>query len=317
MRTVHNLVRWLGISDGNMQEGSFRCDANVSVRPRGSETLGTRAEIKNVNSFRFVEKALQYEIERQIRALESGEKLIQETRLYDPAQHRTRSMRGKESAHDYRYFPDPDLPPLRVPPELVERERDALPELPAARRARYQSTFGLSAYDAEALTADHAVSEYFEALLEPHADAGALRSYAKLAANWVNGELAAALNADQLPIEQARVAAAPLKRLLRRLHAGEVSQHSAKQVFAALWSGEDDPDRIIEARGLAQVRDDGELLAAVDAVIAANPSQVAQFRAGDEKVFGWLMGQAMRATRGKAEPGRLGSLLRARIAAGA
>jgi aspartyl-tRNA(Asn)/glutamyl-tRNA(Gln) amidotransferase subunit B len=226
-------------------------------------------------------------------------------------------MRGKESAHDYRYFPDPDLPPLRVPPELVARERDALPELPAARRARYQAEFGLSSYDAESLTADRAVSEYFEALLDPHAGADARRPFAKLAANWVTGELAAALNAEQLAIEQARVGAPALKRLLQRLHAGEVSQHSAKQVFAALWSGEDDPDRIIAARGLAQVRDDGALLAAVDAVIAAHPTQVAQFRAGDEKVFGWLMGQVMRATRGQADPGRLGSLMRERIAAGA
>jgi len=319
MRAVHNLVRWLGICDGNMQEGSFRCDANVSVRPRGREELGTRAEIKNVNSFRFVEKALHYEIERQVRLLEDGLPVEQETRLYDPAQHRTRGMRGKESAHDYRYFPDPDLPPLRVAPELIAEERARLPELPRARRHRYLDTLGLGDYDAAALTQDRAVSEYFEALLAPpDPDAERARAFSKLAANWVNGELQAALNEAQLPIERTRVPAPALARLLRRFHAGEISQHSAKQVFAALWAGEaSDPDEVIAAHGLAQVRDDDALVTAIDAVIAANPKQVAQLRAGDEKVFGWLMGQVMRATRGKADPGRLGALLRERIAAGA
>jgi len=314
MRTAHNLVRWLGICDGNMQEGSFRCDANVSVRPLGGE-LGTRVEIKNVNSFRFVEKALQYEIERQIRVLESGGAVAQETRLYDPALHRTRAMRGKESAHDYRYFPDPDLPPLEVPPELVAAERAALPELPAARRERYRAEFGLGDYDAGMLTQERAVSEYFESLLTPAAaDPGQARAFAKLAANWVNGELAAALNADQLSIDRSRVAAPALAALLRRLHAGDISQHSAKEVFQALRSGATDPDRVIAERGLSQVRDEGQLANAIDEVIAANPRQVAQFKNGDPKVLGWLMGQVMRATRGKADPARLDALLRERIA---
>ena len=242
---------------------------------------------------------------------------MQETRLYDPAAHRTRSMRGKESAHDYRYFPDPDLPPLLLGTELLAHERAAMPELPRQRRARYQAAFALSAYDADALTADRVLSEYFETLLDGVAE-DQLRAFAKLAANWVLGELQAALNEAQVPIEQARVAAPVLAHLLRRLHASEVSQHSAKQVFQALWSGEaEDPDGYIAAHGLAQVRDDGLLLSAIDELIAKNPRQVAQFRAGDDKVFGWLMGQAMRATRGKADPARLGALLRERIAAGA
>ena len=309
MREVHRLVRWLGICDGNMQEGSFRCDANVSVRRTGDATLGTRAEIKNVNSFRFVEKAIDYEIERQIRVLESGGTIVQETRLYDETQHRTRSMRGKESAHDYRYFPDPDLPDLVLAPSLVEAERAALPELPAARHARYVEALALSDYDATALTAERATSDYFEALLAK------LPSHAKLCANFVLGELAAALNESQLPIERSRVEPSALAALLAKVADGGISGKIAKEVFAAMWAGEGDAQRIIEARGLAQISDDGALVAAIDEVLAANPKQAEQFRAGDEKVFTWLVGQVMKATRGKANPSRLNELLRSRLAA--
>ena len=306
-RALHALVVWLEICDGNMQEGSFRCDANVSVRPRGDAALGTRTEIKNVNSFRFVEKAIEYEIERHIREREAGRAIVQETRLYDETQHRTISMRSKEDAHDYRYFPDPDLPPLAVAEALVEAERAALPELPEARRRRYVEALGLSGYDAAQLTQERAVSDYYEAAL------ARLPGEPKLVANWVNGELAAALNAAQLPIDAARVAAPALAGLLARIKDGTVSGTLAKDVFAAMWAGEGDADAVIAARGLAQVSDDGALVAAIDAVLAANPAQAAQFRAGDEKVFGWFVGQAMKAMRGKAHPQRLNELLRRRL----
>ena len=307
LRELHRLVRWLGICDGNLQEGSFRCDANVSVRPRGDAALGTRTEIKNVNSFRFVEKAIEYEIERHIREREAGRAIVQETRLYDETQHRTFSMRSKEDAHDYRYFPDPDLPPLAVAEALVEGERTALPELPEARRRRYVEALGLSGHDAAQLTQERAVSDYYEAAL------ARLPAEPKLVANWVNGELAAALNAAQLPVDAARVAAPALAGLLARIKDGTVSGTLAKDVFAAMWAGEGDADAVIAARGLAQVSDDGALVAAIDAVIAANPAQAVQFRAGDEKVFGWFVGQAMKATRGKAHPQRLNELLRQRL----
>ena len=307
LREIHRLVRWLGICDGNMQEGSFRCDANVSVRPAGQATLGTRAEIKNVNSFRFVEKAIAYEIERQVRLLESGGRVVQETRLYDETQHRTRSMRSKEHAHDYRYFPDPDLPPLVIDAETIARARAELPELPAARGARYQSALGLSEYDAHQLTGDRDVSEYFEALL------AALPGQAKLCANWVLGELAAALHEAQRPIAQSPVNAAALAALLARQLDGTLSGKLAKEVFAAMWSGAGSADAVIAARGLAQISDDGALLASIDQVLAGNAAQVAQYRAGDEKVYTWLVGQLMKATRGKANPQRLNELLRLRL----
>ncbi len=324
MKAVHRLVRWLRICDGNLQEGSFRCDANVSVRPRGATTLGTRTEIKNVNSFRFVEKAIESEIERQIRTLESGGTVVQETRLYDETRHQTRPMRGKESAHDYRYFPDPDLPPLLLDAALLEAERAALPELPDARAARYRDALGLSAYDADLLTADRDTADYFEAALarlpgqakllaETEEQSGAVARLAKLAANWINGELAAALNDTQLDIQHSRVSAYGLAGLLARIADGTVSGRSAKDVFAAMWAGEGDADAVIAAKGLAQVSDDAALIGAIEQVIAASPTQVAQFRAGDEKVFGWLIGQVMKATRGKANPQRLNTLLRERL----
>jgi aspartyl-tRNA(Asn)/glutamyl-tRNA(Gln) amidotransferase subunit B len=307
LKKIHTLVRYLEICDGNMQEGSFRCDANVSVRPVGQAEFGTRAEIKNVNSFRFVEKAIDYEIERHIREREAGREIVQETRLYDEAQQRTFAMRSKEDAHDYRYFPDPDLPPLRVSEDLYQAERAALPELPRARRRRYVDTLGLSPYDADLLTQERAVSDYFEAAL------ARLPDEPKLVANWINGELAAALNAAQLAVTAARVSPDALAGLLARIKDGTVSGKLAKDVFAAMWAGEGDADTVIAARGLAQVSDDAALVAAIDQVIAANPAQAGQFRAGDEKVFGWFVGQAMKATRGKANPQRLNELLRRRL----
>jgi aspartyl-tRNA(Asn)/glutamyl-tRNA(Gln) amidotransferase subunit B len=309
MKALHQLVRWLGICDGNLQEGSFRCDANVSVRRGASAPLGTRAEIKNVNSFRFVEKAIEYEIERQIRELEAGRAIVQETRLYDETRHQTRSMRSKESAHDYRYFPDPDLPPLLIGESEIEAERAALPELPADRRARYVRELGLGDYDAAQLTQDRTWADWYETLL------AALPGQAKLCANWMLGELAAALNSEQSAIEASRIAPDALAALLRLQLDGTISAKSAKDVFAAMWAGEGDAATIVAARGLAQISDDAALIAAIDQIIAASPSQVAQFRAGDEKVYTWFVGQLMKATRGKANPARLNELLRQRLVA--
>ena len=306
LKTLHTLVRWLGVSDGNMQEGSFRCDANVSVRRRG-EPLGTRAEIKNVNSFRFVEKAIDYEIERQIRLIEAGGKVVQETRLFDANKGETRSMRGKESAHDYRYFPDPDLPPLVIAAEDIERIRAAMPELPAARRQRYIDNLGLPEYDATLLTADRTVSDYFEALL------ATLPAQAKLCANWVLGEWTGALNANSLAPEQSPISAARLAGLLARIVDGSLSSKMGKQVFEALWNGDESADAVIERLGLKQVSDTGALAAIVDEIIAANPKQVEQFRGGNDKLLQFFVGQAMKATKGQANPAQLNELLKAKL----
>ena len=310
LRTVHTLVRWLGVCDGNMQEGSFRCDANVSVRPVGEEKLGTRTEIKNVNSFRFVEKAIEYEIERQIRARENGETIVQETRLYDPTRHQTRPMRGKESADDYRYFPDPDLPPLVIGAADIDAERRELPELPEARRTRYIDVLGLPALDADQLCLDRATTDYFEALV---AVLGG--DQAKLAANWVLGEVAAALNEAMLSIDASRVPAAALAHLLQRLREGVISGRNAKEVFAAMWAGEGDADAIIAARGLKQISDTSALAAAVDAVLAEYPTQVAEFRGGNEKLRQFFVGQVMKRTRGQANAAQLNALLREKLGA--
>jgi len=307
LRTVHTLVRWLGVCDGNMAEGSFRCDANVSVRPAGETKLGTRTEIKNVNSFRFVEKAIEYEIERQVRALENGEAIVQETRLYDAAAHRTFTMRSKEDADDYRYFPDPDLPPLVVTDVDIEAVRAALPELPDARRRRYVEALGLPEADATQLCADRATADYFEAAMS------ALGGDAKTCANWVLGELAAALNAANLVVEQSRVSAPALARLLARVREGAISGKIAKDVFAAMWAGEGDADAIIERRGLTQISDTGALAAAVDAVVAEFPAQLADYRAGNEKLLQFFVGQAMKRLRGQGNPQQLNALLRERL----
>ena len=318
-RTLHALVVWLGICDGNLQEGSFRCDANVSVRPIGQVELGTRCEIKNLNSFRFLERAIEHEAARQIELISDGGRVVQETRLYDPDRDETRSMRGKEDAHDYRYFPDPDLPPLVIDAAWVERVRAALPELPAAMRERFGSAFGLSAYDAAMLTASRGVADFYEATLRalPSSPADAAPPLAKTAANWVMGELAAALNRDERPIEDSRVAPAQLARLVARIDDGTISGKSARDLFAELWSGgsrdADAVDRLIDAKGLRQMSDTGELERVVDEVVANNAKSVAEFRAGREKAFNALVGQVMKATRGKANPQQVNELLRRRL----
>ena len=315
-RTLHGLVVWLGICDGNMQEGSFRCDANVSVRLAGEEKLGTRCEIKNLNSFRFLERAIDYEVRRQIDLIEDGGRVIQQTRLYDPDRDETRAMRSKEDAHDYRYFPDPDLPPLVIEPAWVESVAAQLPELPDQRRARYVSTYSLSEYDAATLTSSRAASDYFEAVLAAFgAAAGPAR--AKSAANWVMVDLAAALNRDGLEPTASPVRPAQLARLIERIEDGTISGKIGRELFAILWTEPspeaDAPDRLIDARGLRQISDSGELEAMVDAVIAAHPKSVEEFRAGKEKAFNALVGQVMKASRGKANPQQVNDLLRRKL----
>jgi len=313
-RALHGLVTWLGICDGNMQEGSFRCDANVSVRPVGQAEFGTRCEIKNLNSFRFMQQAIEYEVRRQIEVIEDGGRIVQETRLYDPDRDETRSMRSKEDAHDYRYFPDPDLPPLVVEPALVERIRAALPELPGAMRERLQRDLALSAYDAVTLTSSRAVAAYFEDTVAALPDAAA---QAKLAANWTMGEVAARLNREGLEIGACPVSPVQLAALIGRIADGTVSGKIAREVFAAIWDERraepDAADRVIEAKGLKQISDTGALEKIVDEVLAANPKSVEEFRAGKEKAFNALVGQAMKATRGKANPQQVNDLLRRKL----
>ena len=297
------------MSRGNMQEGNFRCDANVSVRPAGETKFGTRCEIKNLNSFRFLEEAINYEVERQIEVIESGGKIVQATRLYDPDKGETRLMRTKEDSMDYRYFPDPDLLPLEVSDEWIERVRSEMPELPDAMRARFTSELGLSEYDASILTGSRDIADYYVAV------AGAVKDK-KIAANWVMGEVAAAVNqVEGLTFATAPVTPALLAALLGRIADGTLSNKGAREVFAALWTGEgSDVDKVIEARGLKQISDAGALEAIVDEVIAKNPKSVEEFRGGKEKALNALVGQCMKATRGKANPGQLNELLRKRIA---
>ncbi len=309
MRSIHRLVRWLGICDGNMQEGSFRCDANVSVRRAGTEKFGTRTETKNLNSFRFLERAILFEIERQIEVLEGGGTVIQETRLYDPDRDETRSMRTKEEANDYRYFPDPDLLPLAIDEAFIEELRAQQPELPEARAARFAGEYGLSATDAALLTATRETADYFEAVVS---GPGAVQP--RLAANWVNGELAAALNRDGLGIEASRVDARALAGLLARIADDTISGKIAKEVFEAMWAGEGAADDIIARRGLKQITDSGALEAAIDQVLAANPGQLADYRAGKDKLLGFFVGQVMKATGGKANPAQLNELLKKKLA---
>jgi aspartyl-tRNA(Asn)/glutamyl-tRNA(Gln) amidotransferase subunit B len=308
-RALHSLVTWLGICDGNMQEGSFRCDANVSVRRPGA-ALGTRCEIKNLNSFRFMHQAIVHEARRQVDLIEAGDRVVQETRLYDPDRDETRSMRSKEDAMDYRYFPDPDLLPLEIDAAWIERVRADLPELPAAMRARFALAFGLSDYDAGLLTGDAATARYFEQVV------GALPTgQAKLAANWVNGDLSAALNSAGTPMADCPVTAAQLAGLLARVVDGTINQKTAKDVFAALWSGEAaSADAVIDSRGLRQISDAGALATIVDAVLAANPKSVEEFRAGKEKAFNALVGQVMKQSRGKANPQQVNDILREKLA---
>jgi len=304
MKKIHSLVRYLGISDGNMQEGSFRCDANVSMRPKGQAEFGTRAEIKNINSFRFVEQAINYEVQRQIMLLESGGTVVQETRLYDADRHETRSMRSKEEANDYRYFPDPDLLPVELDDAFIESVRKTLPELPDARKARFVSDYGLSEYDAGVLTASRELADYFEAAVQVGGGAG------KLTANWVMGELSGALNKDDLNITDSPVSAGTLGGLLQRIEDGTISGKIAKQVFEALWKGEGTADEVIEQQGLKQISDASAIEGIIREVLENNPQQIEQYRGGQEKLFGFFVGQVMKATQGKANPKQVNELLR-------
>lgn len=307
MRKIHSIVRYLGISDGNMQEGSFRCDANVSVRPRGQQALGTRAELKNLNSFRFIEKAINYEVQRQIELIEDGGSVRQETRLYDSEKDETRSMRSKEEANDYRYFPDPDLLPVEIEPGFIEQLRSSLPELPDAKRQRIVSEYKIKNDDADILTASRALADYFEAAV------AASSATPQTVANWVLGDLSAALNRDGLDIGESRIPASDLAGLVDRIADNTISGKIAKQIFEAMWAGEGSADAVIEARGLKQITDDSAIEAIVEEVIAANPSQVAEYQAGKDKLFGFFVGKVMQQTGGKANPGQVNAILKARL----
>lgn len=306
LKALHTLVRWIGVCDGNLQEGSFRCDANVSVRPGPDAPLGTRCEIKNLNSFRFIEKAIDYEIERQIRVLENGGVIRQETRLFDPARGETRTMRSKEDAHDYRYFPDPDLPPLIVEPARIEAIRATLPALPEAVRAELLA-LGLNAEQADLIAGERALFEAYTALQT------ALPGEPKLCANWLCGEWLGALNAAELAIDAAPVSPAALAGLLTRIVDGALSGRMAKQAFEAMWASGESADQVIERLGLKQIRDDGALAGMVDAVLAQYPKQAADYQAGQDKMLQFLVGQVMKASRGQANPAQLNALLKARL----
>jgi aspartyl-tRNA(Asn)/glutamyl-tRNA(Gln) amidotransferase subunit B len=314
MKKVHTLVRYLEICDGNMQEGSFRCDANVSVRPAGTQRFGTRAEIKNLNSFRFVERAINYEVARQIELLESGRQVVQETRLYDPDNGETRSMRSKEEANDYRYFPDPDLLPLQLEPAFIDAVRATLPELPDQKAARFAAEYGLSAYDAGVLTVSRELADYYETIArQAPQPAEAATRWAKLAANWVMGEFAAALNKDALEVSSARVPAGELAGLLLRIADRTISGNVAKIVFATMWSSGATADAVIAKQGLTQITDASEIERVIDEVMSTNPAQLADYRAGKDKLFGFFVGQVMKATGGKANPVQLNELLRRKL----
>ncbi len=311
LRKIHSIVTYLGISDGDMSQGSMRCDANVSVRLKGEEEYGTRAEIKNINSFRFVERAIKVEAQRQIDLIEDGGKVVQETRLYDSDKNETRSMRSKEEANDYRYFPCPDLLPVHIEQSLIDSLQKQMPELPDAKRQRFETEYGLSTYDASLLTAERSIADFFEACSKVAGDA-------KLAANWVNGELSAALNREGKALKDSPVSAEQLGGLIVRIRDNSISGKIAKQVFEALWNGDgQSADEVIEAKGLKQVSDTGALEAMVDEVIAANPAQVEQFRAADDgkrkKLIGFFVGQIMKASKGQANPGMVNQLLNKKL----
>jgi len=309
MKKIHTLVRYLEICDGNMQEGSFRCDANVSVRPLGQLELGTRCEIKNLNSFRFIEKAINYEVARQIDIIERGGRIAQQTRLYDPDKGETRALRSKENANDYRYFPDPDLLPVVLDAQWIETVRATLPELPDQKAARYIEQYGLSEYDAGVLTASRELGDYYERII---AEVG--QPHAKLAANWVMGDLSAALNAGGLEIAGSRISAANLAGLLRFIVDGTISGKIAKDVFEEMWAAGGDAGTIIGAKGLQQITDTGAIEAVIDDVIAANPKQLADYRSGKDKLFGFFVGQVMKQTAGKANPAQVNELLKQKLA---
>lgn len=307
MKKIHELVQYLGINDGNLQEGSFRCDANVSVRPKGQKEYGTRAELKNINSFRFVERAINLEVERQIDLIEDGGEVVQETRLYDPDKHETRSMRSKEEANDYRYFPDPDLLPVEITDEFLESVRAALPELPQVKYQRFLDEYALSEYDAGVLTASRPVADYFEAVAKASGEA-------KLSANWVIGELSSHLNNNDLAITESPVTAEMLTSLIQRIADKTISGKIAKEVFQGLWAGEGKhADEIIESKGLKQITDSSAIEAMIDDIIANNTAQVEQYRSGKDKVFGFFVGQVMKASRGKANPAQVNEILKDKL----
>jgi len=312
-KTLHSLVTWLGVCDGNMQEGSFRCDANVSVRPKGQDKLGTRCEIKNLNSFRNLEDAINYEVQRQIELIESGGEVVQATRLYDPDRRETREMRTKEDSQDYRYFPDPDLPPLVISPEWVEKVKGGMPELPEAMRERFIRDYGLSEYDASVLTQSKAMADYYEKLV---ATAG--MPLAKQSANWLMGDVSSALNRENIDVDQAPVTAEQLSLLMTRISDGTISNKIAKEIFSDMWNARsseaDSVDKIIESKGLKQISDTSELEKIVNEVLAANQKSVEEFRAGRDKAFNSLVGQVMKATRGKGNPAQVNELLRKKLA---
>ena len=309
MKKIHSLVQYLEICDGNMQEGSFRCDANVSVRPKGQEEFGTRAEIKNINSFRFVEKAINHEIERQINLIEDGGTVVQETRLYDSDKDETRSMRSKEEANDYRYFPDPDLLPIELDEETIETIRQSLPELPSKKKERFIKEFDLKSSDADVLTAQKDLSDYFEACVK------AADGNAKLCANWVQGEIIGALNKNNIVLSESKVTAKLLGGMIKRIADKTISGKIAKTVFEAMWNGEGTADEIIKIKGLKQVTDTGAIETVIDEIIANNPNQVEQYRSGKEKVFGFFVGQTMKAMQGKANPQTVNEILKAKLKA--
>ena len=307
LKKLHTLVRYLEISDGNMQEGSFRCDANVSVRPMGQEKLGTRAELKNINSFRFVEKAIEFEIERQIDILEDGGEVIQETRLYDSDKDETRSMRSKEEAHDYRYFPDPDLPEMILEDSFIEAVRMELPELPTARKNRFESDYSLNENDATQITADKDTADFFEAVCK------ATNAEAKIVANWLLGDFSAALNSDSLEIIHSPVTSDQLAQLLNRIVDNTISGKIAKEVFTEMWRNEQNVDEIIESKGLKQITDTGEIEQIIDKVLSNNSEQVKQYQDGNLKVIGYLVGQVMKESQGKANPKQVNELLKNKL----
>jgi len=307
LKQLHQIVVYLGICDGNLEEGSFRCDANVSVRPRGQAAFGTRAELKNINSFRFIKQAIEYEVERQIDVVESGGKVIQETRLFDPTTGMTRSMRGKEEAHDYRYFPDPDLVPLVIDAPWVERVRAGLPELPEAKLQRFMADYGIPRYDAEVLTAERPLADYYDACVQLHGNG-------KACSNWVMGEVTRGLNAAGIGVRDCPVTPQLLAGLLQRIDDGTISGKIAKTVFDQMWQSGQDADTIIAEQGLKQVTDSGAIEKIIDEILAANPGQVEEFRGGKEKVFGFFVGQVMKASKGKANPAAVNEMLKQKLA---
>ena len=306
LKSIHSIIRYLEISDGNMAEGSMRCDANVSVRKKGDSKLGTRTETKNVNSFRFVEKAIQYEIDRQINELESGNQITQETRLYDSQANTTRPMRSKEFANDYRYFPEPDLLPINLEKEFIEEVMATMPEMPTQKKIRFVSEFNLSEYDAELLAADKDLANFFEAVVK-------VSNSPKLSANWIMGELSAELNNENLSVNESKITSNQLGQLILRIEDGTISGKIAKEIFEKLWSSDNEVDEIIQGEGLEQVTDDKEIESMIDKVINSKPEQLEQYRSGKDRLFGFFVGQVMKASQGKANPKQVNDILRKKL----